>query len=169
MSIRVLCFFHILAAISWWWPWLCVVLCFVGNVLMFCCLFALVSKYLFSRAYFYGVAGSMLFRCLLIHSLCIDWLIDWSIDRLLVDWLFGFMWSRLSVLLDLVTCTHERCDPCELLLSLRGFVKLISVMVSFRSSFLFRLSTETALRWLKTAPSRSMCDTHRENLAHETV
>ena len=90
----------------------------------------------------------------LIHQL-IDWLIDRSVDDWLIDrpfdrsidWLIGcwltgssgsFIRSRLLVLFYSVPCAHERCDPCEFLLALRGFVELISVMVRFRSSVLFR-------------------------------
>ena len=36
-----------------------------------------------------------------------------------------------------VPCAHERCDPWEFLLVLRGFVELISVMVRFRNRCYF--------------------------------
>ena len=77
----------------------------------------------------------------------IDWLIDWSTDRSidwLLDWLFAdWLWWFIPsvsfvVLFYSVPCAHERCDPCAFLLALRGFVELISVMVRFRSSVLFR-------------------------------
>ena len=66
----------------------------------------------------------------------IDRSIDWLIDRLVVGWLV--IWLRSFIYFDFAPCVHERCDPCEFLLALRGFVELISVMVRFRSSVLFR-------------------------------
>ena len=102
-----------------------------------------------------------------------DWLIDWSTDRS-IDWLIGcwltgysgsFLRSRLLVLFYSVPCAHERCDPCAFLLALRGFVELISVMVRFRSSVLFR----PAWRWLKNTPSGAIGETHGKELVRETV
>ena len=68
------------------------------------------------------------------------WVIDWLLVGWLVGWLagwfhfvlfFGFIWFGV-----LRTClvSHERCDPCELLLALCGFIELVSVMIRFRSS-----------------------------------
>ena len=76
----------------------------------------------------------------------IDILIDWSTDRS-IHWLIGclptgyggsFLRSLLLVLFYSAPCARERCDPCAFLLALRGFVELISGMVRFRSSVLFR-------------------------------
>ena len=96
-----------------------------------------------------------------------DWLIDRSINRL-IDWSLGCWLSgssgsilryRLLVLFYSLPCAHERWDPCQFLLALRGFVELISVMVRFRSSVLFR----PAWRWLKNTPSGATGETHRKN------
>ena len=81
----------------------------------------------------------------LIDPSMIGWLIVRPIDRS-IDWLIGcwltgysgsFLRSRLLVLFYSVPCAHERCDPCEFLLALRGFVELISVMVRFRTRCYF--------------------------------
>ena len=66
----------------------------------------------------------------------IDRSIDWLIDRSIGCWVTGYLASFGHFLF--APCVHERCDPCEFLLALRGFVELISVMVRFRSSVLFR-------------------------------
>ena len=74
-----------------------------------------------------------------------DWLvdrpIDWLIHWLACCWLRGysgsFLRSHLLVFIFPVPCAHERCDPWEFLLVLRGFVELISVMVRFRTRCYF--------------------------------
>ena len=56
-------------------------------------------------------------------------------------WLRGysgsFLRSHLLVFIFPVPCAHERCDPWEFLLVLRGFVELISVMVRIRNRCYF--------------------------------
>ena len=75
---------------------------------------------------------------------CVDSLIDrsivWSVVCLPSGYGDSFLRALLLVLFYSVPCAHERCDPCGcgFLLALRGFVELISVMVRFRSSVLFR-------------------------------
>ena len=116
--------------------------------LVVCCLVdrCLVSQILFIRLF----ADMLQFRFIEIDRF-INPLSDWIdssidrpigqlIDRLVVCWRamevhsFGVLcWFYFSV-----PCAHERCDPCAFLLALRGCVELISVMVRFRSSVLFR-------------------------------
>ena len=173
--------------------------CFVIEVVYFllldclsdcCCVFSML-RYRYCCLLDFPVC-QLLFSCLLCcffvcHDLTWDWLIsrliDWLIDRLMdrsvVGWLavwlhvvslVSFIWfGDLSAVTPGDFGSMSAVTLASFCWPFRGFVKLISVMVSFRSSFLFRLSTETAPRWLKIAPSKSMGDTHRKNLVHETV
>ena len=66
--------------------------------------------------------------------------IGWLIDRPVDVWLIGWSTDRsisLGGFIFPMPCAHERCDPWEFPLVLRGFVELISVMVRFRTRCYF--------------------------------
>ena len=139
--------------------WRCVC-CFVllhafVSCILFVCIFA-------SYCVFHGAADYLMFCCLfaclfscsstildlsdcriIFHDLFFVWLIDWSIDRL-TGWVIGRFYLVLffgSIWFDALRpflVSHERCDPYEFLLVLRGFMELVSVMVRFRSSMPIR-------------------------------
>ena len=88
--------------------------------------------------HFYVFFADLCFCCLARLDLrLIHWSIDWLIDRSIGCWLTGYL-ASFGHFFYFAPCVHERCDPCEFLLALRGFVELISIMVRFRSSVLFR-------------------------------
>ena len=154
------------------------------------CLVACLIVFLFANGFVYGCLLICFVFFALLAWIDIDWfinrLIDWRIDPSLIDWLidrsinrlidwsFGwwltgssasFLRSPLLVLFYSLPCAHVRWDPYQFLLALRGFVELISVMVRFRSSVLFR----PAWRWLKNTPSGAIGETHRKEPVRETV
>ena len=63
----------------------------------------------------------------------------------LVGWLVDFIWFCSLGLYGLVPFAHAwfpsygRCDPCEFLLAIRGFIELVSVMVRLRSSIIAKV------------------------------
>ena len=111
--------------------------------LMFCCLLALcpVCQIFFIRLFALelGLIDRFINRLIdwLIDPSMFDWLVDRPIDRsidsfihsLAACWLTGYSGSflryHLWVLFYSVPCAHERCDPCEFLLALPGFVELM--------------------------------------------
>ena len=120
-----MCFICVFLPVMYFWMLLLTILCSVA------CFIVLRLLFFFHVAF----RWSVFVACLdLTWGRFIDRSIDWLIDRLLGDLLF-----RSVIVFDFAPYVQERCDPCEFLLALRGFVELISVMVRFRSSVLCRL------------------------------
>ena len=124
--------------------------------LMIWCLVCLICVP-FARYFLYGYIRLFALQLGSVDSF-INRLVDWSIDPSMFDWLVdrpidwlihwlagcwlggysgSFLRSHLLVFIFPVPCAHERCDPWEFLLVLRGFVELISVMVRFRTRCYF--------------------------------
>ena len=126
-------------------------------ILMIWCLVCLICVP-FARYFLYGYVRSFALQLGSVDSF-INRLVDWSIDPSMFDWLVdrpidrwidwfidlidwlvdscSFCRSHQLVLFYSVPCAHERCDPCEFLLALRGFVELISVRVRLRTRCYF--------------------------------
>ena len=125
-------------------------------LLMIWCLVCLICV-LFARYFLYGYIRLFALQFGSVDSF-VNRLVDWSIDPSMFDWLVdrpidwlihwlagcwlrgysgSFLRSHLLVFIFPVHCAHERCDPWEFLLVLRGFVELISVMVRFRTRCYF--------------------------------
>ena len=118
-------------------------------LLMIWCLVCLICVP-FAKYFLYGYIWLFSLQLGMVDSF-INRLVDWSIDPSMFDWLVdrpidwlihwlagcwlrgysgSFLRSHLLVFIFPVPCAHERCDPWEFLLVLRGFVELISVMVT---------------------------------------
>ena len=82
--------------------------------------------------------------------------------------LLGLVWFdalRIGLL------SHEHSGPCELLLALRGFVELVSVMVRFRSSIIqFDLACPRMFEeFLKPGSIQSHWQTFLKRIANEAL